>query len=160
MSVTVNDPVPLDPHVIRLCSTLPMIFRISSRPQLPASLFPPSTQFRKRARLFENSIGLNGFYAGPRPFRAWTLGQGADAGGYNEPGLPNIVGGFARVFGSGDMYGAFLNTGGLSGLAGSSSTTFRLEFNASKSNPLYGSSATVMPSSVNVPIILYLGRPK
>ena len=59
----------------------PVMLRISSRPQAPA--WPiPSTQFRKRARLFENSIGLNGFFAGLRPFRNWVLGQSQNAGMY------------------------------------------------------------------------------
>lgn len=31
---------------------------------------------------------------------------------------------------------------------------------ASRSNSTYGASSTVMPPSVNVPMILYLGRPR
>ena len=36
--------------------------------------------------------------------------------------------------------------------------TWNLLFRASKSNPRYGASDTVMPASVNVPVMLYLGR--
>ena len=32
-----------------------------------------------------------------------------------------------------------------------------LDIDASRSNPLYGSSTTVMPESINLPVILYLG---
>ena len=32
-----------------------------------------------------------------------------------------------------------------------------LDIDASRSNPLYGSSTTVRPESINLPVILYLG---
>ena len=147
----------------------PVMFRISSRPQLPASRSAPSTQFRKRARLFENSIGLNGFSAGLRPFRAWVLGQGQEAGGYNAPGLPELTGEYVSQAGCGAIF-----NGGLSGVfakgtqlsgpvpayASGSYTTWRLKFLASGANRLYGASPTVMPPSVDIPVILYLGRPR
>ena len=34
-----------------------------------------------------------------------------------------------------------------------------LSFSASKGNPIYGNSNTVMPNSINIPIIIYLGTP-
>ena len=35
---------------------------------------------------------------------------------------------------------------------------YNLSVDASRSNPIYGASATVTPSSANTPIALYLGR--
>ena len=37
---------------------------------------------------------------------------------------------------------------------------YALGIDASKSNDVYGASSTVMPPSVDIPVILYLGRPK
>ena len=72
---------------------------------------------------------------------SWTRGAG---------GEPSVV----------DSAGAFRVT-----LAGSTMAygvdgagDVRLSFDASWSNPIYGASPTVMPASVNLPIILYLGN--
>ena len=148
---------------------LPTMFRISSRPQAPAARSCPSTQFRKRARLFENSIGLNGFFAGLRPFRNWVLGADGMAGGYNAPGLPELTGEYVSQAGcgaifNGELSGVFAKGTQLSGpvpaYASGSYTTWRLKFLASSANRLYGASTTIMPPSVDIPVILYLGRPK
>ena len=143
----------------------PMIFRISSRPQAPAACSCPSAQFRKRARLFENSIGLNGFSAGLRPFRAWVLGTGGTAGGYNAPGLPNIEGswnanGFGGLGDTSNITGAFSRGSARTCIINGQAWTgaYDVKFKASLSHPIYGASATVMPPSVNAPVILYLGR--
>lgn len=102
-------------------------------------------------------------------FRAWVLGTDGTAGGYNAPGLPNIEGGFgvhvqnAGVYWSTSLsYGAFKYQTG----RGGNIVTDQInqaenpspQFNASWANSIYGASSTVMPSSVNAPVILYLGR--
>ena len=92
------------------------------------------------------------------------LGQSENAGGYNAPGLPEIAGTFRQLSYSGfTTSGCFYNAnnGTTTNIGGGGSyilTTFG--FKASRSNATYGTSATVMPSSINIPVILYLGRPK
>lgn len=96
--------------------------------------------------------------------RCWEPGADVPAGGYNAPGLPNITGqlntGFVSVNASG-------TDGALSIAQMSASSTngnfgyhnVSLSLNASSSNPIYGASSTVMPSSINIPYIIYLGNP-
>ena len=111
-------------------------------------------------------------------FRAWTGGAGS-AGGYNMPGVPDIIGNYAPM--TPTTQNAWQYTGVLPGvnISGAFSLggegekksiaqltqnavwddqTWNLLFRASKSNPRYGASDTVMPASVNVPVMLYLGR--
>ena len=87
------------------------------------------------------------------------------AGGYNIPGLPDIEGSLAGADFDGDsseaFKGAFQSTGWTDpGMAASG--THKIEravaFRASLSNPIYGASATVIPASVNLPVMLYLGK--
>ena len=102
-------------------------------------------------------------------FRAWVLGTADGAGAWNAPGLPNIEGGFgiyvqnAGVYWSTLLsYGAFRYQIG----RGGNIVTDQInqaenpspQFNASWANSIYGASSTVMPPSVNTPVILYLGR--
>ena len=94
------------------------------------------------------------------------LGQSENAGGYNAPGLPDITGylpiGHARLDTS-PPYGAIsldiikTENYGETNPGGKSAT---IRFSASRSNSIYGAASTVMPPSVNIPVILYLGRPK
>lgn len=114
-----------------------------------------------------NSANPTGLYLplhGGQFFRAWALGQGQEAGGYNAPGLPEIAGAFRQLSYSGfTASGSFYDAGNgtttnIGGAGGYILTTFG--FKASRSNATYGTSATVMPSSINIPVILYLGRPK
>lgn len=108
----------------------------------------------------------------PPPFRAWT-GRG-NAGGYNAPGLPNIQGvsggdncltthvlsigsvwtGPLRVGynleSAGEVYERRANP--YEGLYGG------MQFDASRANAIYGASQTVMPASINLSVILYLGN--
>ena len=92
-------------------------------------------------------------------FRAWVLGQGQAAGGYNAPGLPEIFGTTGYDAQSG-YSGAFYSGASTYGQAGTGNIRQNLSFKASLCNPSYGASDTVMPPSVNVPMILYLGRPR
>ena len=112
---------------------------------------------------FSNSIAnKKGFLPRPAPFRAWT-GAG-EAGKYNASGLPELTGGFsAYCFNDGDPWHAMTSTNsGQNALTVGSSNGTRytaFTFRASLSNTIYGASSTVMPPSVNLPVILYLGIP-
>ena len=124
-----------------------------------------------------NAANPTGLYlpsCGEQFFRAWGQGTG-DAGGYNAPGLPNIQGvssgdncltthvlsigpvwtGPLRVGynleSAGEVYERRANQ--YEGLYGG------MQFDASRANAIYGASPTVMPPSVNVPCITYLGLP-
>ena len=98
-------------------------------------------------------------------FRAWALGSERAAGGYNAPGLPGILGKFhcwqSNQEGSAPT-GAFYSKE--TTYAGQVNVNVYVPsvngFDASRSNSIYGASTTVMPSSVNIPAILYLGRPR
>lgn len=127
-------------------------------------------KFRKHP----NGLGLYLPSCGEQFFRAWGQGTG-DAGGYNAPGLPNIQGvssgdngltthvlsigpvwtGPMRVGynleSAGEVYERRANP--YEGLYGG------MQFDASRANAIYGASPTVMPPSVNVPCITYLGLP-
>ena len=96
-------------------------------------------------------------------FRGWT-GAGS-AGGYNAPGLPEIEGTWSgwniMSIAGGENAGAFQShweaAGSIASATKEAGVWDRLLIKASRSNPLYGSSTTVMPASVNLPVILYLG---
>lgn len=85
--------------------------------------------------------------------------QGTGAGGANAAGVPEISGGINFGVSHGAGWGAFeLLTGGSYGqMAISSNAPYYFGFKASRSNDIYGSSETVMPESVNIPIVIYLG---
>ena len=124
-------------------------------------------KFRKHP----NGLGLYLPSCGEQFFRAWT-GVG-NAGGYNAPGLPNIQGvssgdncltthvlsigsvwtGPLRVGynleSAGEVYERRANP--YEGLYGG------MQFDASRANAIYGASQTVMPASVDLPVITYLG---
>ena len=96
-------------------------------------------------------------------FRAWT--RAGSAGGYNAPGLPEIEGTWSgwniMSIAGGENAGAFQShweaAGSIASATKEAGVWDRLLIKASRSNPLYGSSTTVMPASVNLPVILYLG---
>ena len=96
-------------------------------------------------------------------FRACT-GSG-NAGGYNAPGIPNITGAWSgwnimSIEGGGPS-GAFQSHWEPNGTVALETKTAgvwdNLIIDASNSNPVYGSSQTVMPASIDVPCIIYLG---
>ena len=117
---------------------------------------------------------LHNFFPQVQPFRAWT-GGGGSAGGYNAPGLPNIQGVSSgdnclttHVLSIGSVwtgplrvgynlesagYGYELRASPEVGIYGG------MQFDASRANAIYGAAPTVMPPSVNVPCITYLGLP-
>ena len=112
-----------------------------------------------------NAANPTGLYVpklGDQFFRGWT-GAGS-AGGYNAPGLPELLGGFsAYTYDAGMPWQAITSVdSGMNALTVGSSGGTRYNaftFRASLSNTIYGASSTVMPPSVNLPVILYLGIP-
>ena len=98
----------------------------------------------------------------PPRFRAWTSGAG-EAGKYNAPGLPDIIGKYGQVFArpavaEGPFAGSDIIAENVQGGTDSAiDYLVTVGFRASAANPTYGASATVMPSSINLPIILYMG---
>ena len=112
-----------------------------------------------------NAANPTGLYVpklGDQFFRAWT-GTG-ESGRYNAPGLPELLGGFsAYTYDAGMPWQAITSVdSGMNALTVGSSGGTRYNaftFRASLSNTIYGASSTVMPPSVNLPVILYLGIP-
>ena len=104
---------------------------------------------------------LHDFFPQVQPFRAWT-GIGT-AGAHHDAGLPDVAGAFYSVHSAnGSQYtsGAFTQSqGGAYFAGGNSHAEFGITFRASNSNKTYGASPTVMPTSVDLPICLYLGNP-
>ena len=89
------------------------------------------------------------------------------AGGYNAPGLPNISGKLSIRSSGMPQVGAFFLSTNAEGMScgtfvgSDSNTSIDVPMlDASRSSAIYGASTTVMPPSINIPIILYLGRPK
>ena len=110
---------------------------------------------------FSNSIAnRKGFLPCLSPFRAWT-GIGT-AGAHHDAGLPDVAGAFYSVHSAnGSQYtsGAFTQSqGGAYFAGGNSHAEFGITFRASNSNKTYGASPTVMPTSVDLPVMMYLGN--
>lgn len=102
-------------------------------------------------------------------FRGWTQGTG-NAGGYNAPGLPNVVGEWSNFNTPIMSIPASLPSGAIRlsnsanvnsvlTIGGTDYVWDGMSLEASRSNFIYGGSDTVMPASVNLPAILYLGIP-
>lgn len=97
-------------------------------------------------------------------FRAWGQGIGK-AGGYNTPGVPNILGSWSgwnimsiAQGGANGVFQAHWEPNGAVALETKTAGVWdNLIIDASNSNPVYGSSQTVMPASIDVPCIIYLG---
>lgn len=126
-----------------------------------------ATQAANLGKWRPNGAIPTGLYApnlGSQFFRAWTLGADGMAGGYNAPGLPNIEGYALTHTYAGATAGGALSFSNFvmnqPHQAGADWGGVWLNLNASGSNPEYGASPTVMPPSINMPVIIYLGRPK
>lgn len=132
-----------------------------------------ATQAANLGKYRPNSANPTGLYLplhGGQFFRAWALGADGMAGGYNAPGLPEING--RASFGQlGTKIGALSHASGALSVGGEFDVRYwsplqngamysDLIFTASQSNSFYGASSTVMPPSVDIPVILYLGRPR
>lgn len=87
---------------------------------------------------------------------------GERAGKRLGPGLPDILGTLPTENGNAGLSGAFAE--GAPGVQsylgpnGTDSVAYQLSFKASRSSSIFGSSATVLPESVETPVAVYLGR--
>ena len=172
-------------HISR--SILPVSVRPVSGEDDPA-WSPAPVQARKRGRqiekthnteglgaenismFFSNSIAnKKGFLPRLSPFRAWT-GSVGSAGTHHDAGLPEISGAFG-VRGTMIIDNSIIEANGAFRITETSYdvnyASFQVSSNlssqgctfyASRNNVIYGSSPTVMPASVNLPAILYLGE--
>ena len=122
-------------------------------------------KFRKHP----NGLGLYLPSCGDQFFRGWAQGTG-NAGGYNAPGLPNVVGEWSNFNTPIMSVPASLPSGAIRlsnsanvnsvlTIGGTGYVWDGISLEASRSNFIYGGSDTVMPASVNLPVILYLGIP-
>lgn len=144
---------------------LPVMFGNPGAFHAPALPSPPSTQARKGARLFENSIGLNGFSSGPRPFRNWARSGDGSAGAWGRDEIRNIVGELNRnsvvqiLDSTSDTSGAITSTSvsGSYRLAGQPGASSGLRIDASRS---VQTGPVNVPPHIWQPIIIYLGRPR
>ena len=93
--------------------------------------------------------------------------QADNTGTYNVAGAPNILGtakGIYLTFADSSSYtGAFSQESYGFDNRSVNHTSERngyriLDFNANSSNEIYGNANTVMPESVNIPIVVYLGK--
>ena len=116
-----------------------------------------------------NGLGLYTPQLGNQFFRAWT-GSVGSAGTHHDAGLPEISGSFGvrgtMIIDNSiiEANGAFritetsYNVNYASFQVSSNLSSQGCTFYASRNNVIYGSSPTVMPASVNLPAILYLGE--
>ena len=83
------------------------------------------------------------------------------AGTHNAAGIPNATGAFPSggYLDSGYITGVFFATSSNNRPDGGKKATQNIAIDLSRASDDYGGSDTVMPSSINQPIILYLGRP-
>lgn len=140
----------------------PVAFGIPAWLCVPASASPTSPQFRKDLRHPQKPNSSRWLRRSQRFFRNWGPEGDNEAGQFNTAGLPNIMGDVYANSGSWTFSGAFFTTSGTGKAVGVSSSDIsvknKFSIDASKSNPIYGGSHTVMPPSINQPVILYLGR--
>lgn len=114
---------------------------------------------------FSISVFILDLSSCPPRFRAWTGRTGREAGKYNAPGLPDIIGKYGQIFArpetaEGSFAGSDIIAENLQGGTDSAiDYLVTVVFRASAANPTYGTSATVMPASVDLPVCIYLGLP-
>ena len=142
---------------------LPVIFRISSRPQPPAWESAPGPQFRKDCGRRTNLRSGRGLRRGQRFFRNWGSTGETVAGAWGQDEIVNIigqVGGIGQsvsVGGSGS--GALYSSTGGSGAAGTDGSRVyaprTIYFDASRSVP---TGPETVPQHIWQPVVLYLGR--
>ena len=145
----------------------PVILRMASSPQAPASLPTPCPQFRKNLWPLHNYRPELDFWRCQQSFRNWTPKENKNAGTWNAPGLPNLTGGISNIASGGEASSVsnsnsalYVSTRGTNNKNPGSAYghTFQAQLDASRYNTIYGNSDTVMPPSINQPAILYLGR--
>ena len=116
-------------------------------------------KFRKHP----NGLGLYLPSCGEQFFRAWGQGAG-NAGGYNAPGVPDLSGYVPAVVMSESTVSATgpFSVGPVTYTdtvnPGQGQVHRSIIFSASHVSAIYGASPTVMPASIDLPVILYLGN--
>lgn len=125
-----------------------------------------ATQAANLGKFRPNAANPTGLYLplhGGQFFQNWVLGASGMAGSYNAPGLPEIEGTFNPwgIMPYSSNSGAFVSreNNGTHPDSGNGGGGVLFTFKASGSNSIYGASSTVMPPSVNIPVIFYLGIP-
>lgn len=120
-----------------------------------------ATQAANLGKFRPNAANPTGLYLplhGGQFFRNWVLGASGTAGGYNAPGLPEIEGTFNPwgIMPYSSNSGAFVSreNNGMHPDASNGGGGVLFTFKASGSNSIYGASSTVMPPSVNIPVII------
>ena len=134
-------------------ATAPVMFLISSRPQLPAPLSVPSAQFRKGRGPGHNRRKHYAIFKELPPFRNWALGQSREVGSWQEDAFQGHGHDFWATIGAGSSggYGYIAND--------SQKTSYHPVKEAKTSN--YGPvrvATETRPVNVSIPIIIYLGH--
>ena len=123
-------------------------------------------KFRKHP----NGLGLYLPSCGEQFFRAWT--GGGTAGAHHDAGLPNVTGGGTGAnnlttryespsYVGATMIGSNLEAAGhtFQHIAANGIAVYGgILLDLSRGNPIYGNSVTVMPASVDLPVMMYLGN--
>ena len=147
---------------------MPVSALIASDDQQPAGLSAPCAQFRKDCWHPQKSSSARWLRRGQRFFRNWVQGGSPSAGAYSPAGLPDLAGSLtAQTNGASPIYvgsGAFSVNGNSSyvpqgNTASGAKGSLTMSFAASAYSQIFGGADTVMPSSVNQPLVIYLGRP-
>lgn len=158
-STTENAPVA--PKIPVPVSTVPVMFRISSLCHWPAPSSIPGVQFRKDCWHPQKPSSGRWLRRGQRFFRNW--GQDGAAGATNQPGLPHAKGQWrgGLILAGTESGVVFASSTGQANIGGSPSSFLHaiIGIDLSRGSDIYGNSDTVMPPSINQPLVLYLGRP-
>ena len=120
-----------------------------------------------------NAANPTGLYlpsCGEQFFRGWT--GGGTAGAHHDAGLPNVTGGGTGAnnlttryespsYVGATMIGSNLEAAGhtFQHIAANGIAVYGgILLDLSRGNPIYGNSVTVMPASVDLPVMMYLGN--
>ena len=138
---------------------LPVIFRISSRPQPPAWESASGAQFRKDLRHPQKPSSSRWLRRGQRFFRNWALASGKNAGTWGRDEIRDITGTFGIDYsGIKAISGAFSYTGAQSSTNNNNGSTRKdtVRFSAASVVP---TGQENVPPHVWQPLVIYLGRP-
>ena len=121
----------------------------------PASIAVPMAELVQQAR---KGSGLQTNVTNRKALRGSC--QETGNGTANRAGAPEIQGYMNFGVTNGNGYGAFYfqSAGSYGQMSPVHNDHYHFSFEASRCSSIYGSSETVMPASINIPIILYLGK--
>ena len=83
-------------------------------------------------------------------FKSYPHFVASGAGTYTKEGLPNITGNIGTIGINGTIDGVFLKTGSAGKISNDGEPDYQVNFDASRSNPIYGASTHVTPESTDV----------